>query len=104
MGLNGGVAAIVFKVCDANGNELSTGWIDTDANISDRGDLGAEMAKRGIEVANGKGYNVSIDLSSYFASNEKVTVKLALVAAGAPEGSGDIYVYMGEFTNIAKAN
>ena len=100
----GGVAGIAYRVYDANGNELTTGWVDTGAKISDRTDLGGEMSKRGIEVQYGKGHQFSIDLSTYFANNGKINVQLALVAAGAPDGSNDKYVYAGEFTNISKAD
>ena len=62
------------------------------------------MTKRGIEVQYGKGHSFSIDLSKFFASNEKINVQFALVASGAPADSNDKYVYVGEFTNIAKAN
>lgn len=104
MGVNGGISKVVFKVYDANGNELTSGWTDTAATISDRTDLGGEMSKRGIEVIYGKGYDISIDLSTYFADNQKITVEFALEAAGAPEGSNDKYVYMGKFTNVSKAS
>ena len=104
MGVNGGTKKVVFKVYDSNGTELTSGWTDTAATISDRTDLGGEMSKRGIEVIYGKGYDISIDLSTYFADNQKITVEFALEAAGAPEGSNDKYVYMGKFTNVSKAS
>jgi hypothetical protein len=104
MGLNGGIAGVAYRVYDASGNELTNGWLDTGAVISNRTDLGGEMTKRGIEVQYGKGHSFSIDLSKFFASNEKINVQFALVASGAPADSNDKYVYVGEFTNIAKAN
>ena len=102
-GVNGGFTDIVFKVLDASGNELTNGWTPTNTTISNRSDLEAEMLKRNIEVHYGKGHSLNVDLSSYLATNENVTVQFAMVSASAPEGSNDKYVYMGEFTNVSKA-
>ena len=102
MGMNGGIAEVVFKVYDKDGNELTNGWTNTNATISDRGDLNAEMTKRDIETMYGKGYSISLDLSEYFAISDNLTIKLGVVAAGAPANSNDKYVHMGEFTNVYK--
>ncbi|MBQ8407964.1 MAG: hypothetical protein IJY39_03790 [Clostridia bacterium] len=103
-GVNGGIADIVFKVFDANGNELTSGWTTTGATFkTNQSDLNPEMAKRGIEEKYGARYDLTIDLSSYFASNEQITVKLALEISDISEDCGDKYVSMGEFTNVAKS-
>ena len=102
MGVNGGVANLVYKVYDAEGNELTADWVSTNAKMTgNHSDLNPEMAKRNIEMRYGVKYTASLELASYLATNEKVTVKLAIECAGAPEGSNDRYVYMGEFTNVS---
>ena len=99
--MNGGIKDIVFKVYDANGNELTVGWTSTCAKMSKRNDIDAEMTKRDIDVSYGIGYEFTIDLTKYISAKDQVvTVKLAYVAAGAPEGSNDKYVYLCQFTNL----
>lgn len=107
MGANGGIADIAYRVYDSKGNELTNGWVSAGATIKDQSKdpgISAEMIKRNIESAYAASHSFSIDLSSFFANNEKLTVQLALVASGAPKNSNDKYIYAGEFTNIAKAS
>lgn len=104
-GVNGGIGDVVFKVLDANGNELTSGWTTADPSFkNNQSDLNPEMSKREIEIKYGVRYSFTLDLSTYFASNEKLTLKLALVVSDLPEGCTDKYVPMGEFTNVSKAN
>ena len=103
-GAMGGFTDVAVKVFDANGNELTNGWTATNTILKNRTDLASEMTKRGIEVGAGKGYELDLDLSTYLANNDSVTVHFALIAASAPVGSNDKYIYMGEFTNIKKAS
>ena len=100
-GMNGGIADIVFKVYDANGNELTSGWTTAGATMTARADIASEMNKRQIEVSYGKGYSFTLDLAKYISAKDQVlTVKLAYVAEGAPEDSNDKYVYLCDFINL----
>ena len=100
-GVNGGIAGVAYRVYDANGNELTNGWTDCAADITNRNDLNAEMTKRGIEEKYGKGYSVSLDLSKYIsAKDDMLKIELALVVDGVVDGSNDKYVYLCEMTNV----
>ena len=107
-GVNGGTSNLVYKVYDENGNELTAGWTNFDStNIRSTTESGiiAEMTKRDIEESAAMRFmDMKINLSSYFAQSSNITLKLALVANGAPEGSNDKYVYLCEMTNLTKAN
>ena len=102
-GVNGGIGDIVIKVYDENGNLLTDGWVSTGATFKyNQSDLNPEMLKRGIEEKFGARYELTMDLAEYFASNDKITVKMALEISEISDDFGDRYVYMGEFTNVTK--
>ena len=104
-GCSGGIADIVFKVLDSNGNEMTNGWQTSNPTFkNNQSDLNSEMTKRDIATKYGVRYDLTIDLSTYHASNEKVTVALAFVVSDIPEGCNDKYIYLGEFANVAKAS
>ncbi len=103
-GANGGIKDIVYKVYDAEGNELTSGWTATNSTLNTRGDIAGEMTKRGIEVEYGRGFDTTLDLSAYFASSSTLKIVLALESSSAPEGSGDKYIYLCEITNLTKAS
>ena len=98
-GVNGGVKKIVFKVYDANGNEMTNGWTDTAATMNSRSDLNSEMDKRGIEKTYGRFYELTLPLAYFInAKNDIVTVKIALEIKGAV--GGDKYLYICDINNV----
>lgn len=103
-GVNGGLNDVVYKVYDAEGNELTSGWQNTNSTLTVRSDIAGEMTKRGIETAYGRGFDATLDLSDYFAQSSTLKIVLALECSGAPEGSNDKYVYLCELLNVAKAS
>jgi hypothetical protein len=103
-GINGGLSKVVYKIYDADGNELTAGWTDpSEANIyAASNDIAAEMTKRNIEEEYAKIIkNLTIDLSQYFANNDKVTVRLAFASEGAEKANcADKYLPFVDIINI----
>ena len=102
-GVVGGSSKIVFKICASDGTELTAGWTDFDSTriFASVSELSGEMTKRGIDASYGMRYmDLVIDLNEYLAESSSITIKFAMVCDGAPEGSNDKYLYMGEIQNV----
>lgn len=102
-GVDGGCSKLVIRVYSSDGTELTNGWIDWTSGESKHAEAAveAEMAKRGIDTAVATRFNnIVLNLSSYAKDGATITVKIAMVADGAPEDCNDKYVYLCEMTGI----
>lgn len=103
-GIDFGFDAVAYKVLDANGVMLSDGW-QISGRVSSTEDAGIFniLEKSGVDASTGRRIHaVKADLTSYFETNNMVTVVYALVSSNIPEGSNDKYTTVLTVTNIAE--
>ena len=91
---------VAYRVLDANGNVL-TNWTEgASANISTEDGVRKAITEVGCDPDTACRFTITVNVSEYFATNEKITVEYALIVDGAPEGSNDNIVYMFAIKNL----
>ena len=105
-GVDLGFSNVAYSILDDDGNVLQA-WTISEGTVLTTGEnaIADVLEHAGIDGSTGRRVrDVVINLSKYLYKYDTVTIKLALVSDGAPEGENDKYVNFATITNISTYN